>query len=239
VVAGLNAAAHALALEPIVLGRDTSYIGVLVDDLVTRGVDEPYRLFTSRSEFRLTVRQDNALDRLYAIGARLGLYTGEERARAEARLADVAHAAALAESTRVTPTQVDPVLLAVGERPLAHAMPILEIARRQKVALRDLFDAAGVGAGLQREAVLTTELELKYAGYLARERRAAARLQRMGNFVLPETAPYDAMLTVSVEARQKLAVRRPSTLAQAASIPGVSPADLQNLILEVERWRRA
>lgn len=239
VVAGLNAAAHALTLEPIVLGRDTSYIGVLVDDLVTRGVDEPYRLFTSRSEFRLTVRQDNALDRLYGIGARLGLYTGEERARAEARLADVAHAAALAESTRVTPAQVDPVLLAVGERPLAHAMPLLEIARRQKVALRDLFDAVGVGTGLQREAVLTTELELKYAGYLARERRAAARLQRMGDFALPEAAPYDAMLTVSVEARQKLAVRRPSTLAQAASIPGVSPADLQNLILEVERWRRA
>ena len=238
VVAGLNAAAHALSLDPLVLGRETSYIGVLVDDLVTRGVDEPYRLFTSRSEFRLTVRQDNAVPRLFAIGEAMALYTPAESALARRRLADEARATVLAQETSITPGVAARVLEAAGERVLAHAVPIVEVARRQKVALRDLFEAAGVGAALQPEAVLTADLEFKYVGYLARERAAAARLRRLGDFVLPDDAPYPAMRTVSAEARQKLEARRPATLAQASSIPGVSPADLQNLVLEVERWRR-
>ncbi len=238
VLAGLNAAAHALDVTPVVLGRETSYLGVLIDDLVTRGVDEPYRLFTSRSEFRLTVRQDNAVARLHPVARELGLLTATERALAERRLADEAEADRLARATTLTPAAADPVLAAVGERGLLHGVPLVDVAKRQKVALGDLLTAAGVGHGLGREAVVTADLEIKYAGYLARERNAAARLQRLGHFVLPDHAPYAAMRTVSVEARQKLATRRPGTLAQAASIPGVSPADLQNLVLEVERWRR-
>ena len=239
VVAGLNAAAHALEIAPVVLGRATSYIGVLVDDLVTRGVDEPYRLFTSRSEFRLTVRQDNAVARLLPIAGELGLLTAEERTIAERRLADEAEAERLARTVTIAPATADPVLARAGETPLSHGVPIVEVAKRQKVALRDLFTAAGLGGTLHPEAVVTADLELKYAGYLARERRAAARLHRLGTFALPEDAPYTAMETISYEARVKLAQRRPGTLAQAASIPGVSPADLQNLVLEVERWRRA
>jgi tRNA uridine 5-carboxymethylaminomethyl modification enzyme len=238
VVAGLNAAAHALAVAPVVLGRESSYLGVLVDDLVTRGVDEPYRLFTSRSEFRLTVRQDNALGRLHGVARDLGLLTGAERALAARRLEDEQEADRLARTTTITPTAADPVLAASGETPLLHGVPIVEVAKRQKVSLRDLFAAAGIGCALQHEAVITADLELKYSGYLARERTAAARLQRLGDFSLPEDAPYAGMRSVSVEARQKLAHRRPGTLAQAATIPGVSPADLQNLVLEVERWRR-
>jgi len=239
VLAGLNAAAHALGGEPVVLGRESSYLGVLVDDLVTRGVDEPYRLFTSRSEFRLTVRQDNALARLLPVADALGLLSPEERALAERRVADEREALALARGTSITPAQAAPVLAAVGERELAHGVPIAEVAKRQKVALSHLFAAAAVGAGLQAEAVRTADLELKYAGYFARERAAAARLERLGQIALPADAPYEAMQTVSMEARQKLAARRPATLAQAASIPGVSPADLQNLVLEVERRRSA
>lgn len=239
VVAGLNAAAAALGTAPIVLGRESSYVGVLVDDLVTRGVDEPYRLFTSRSEFRLTVRQDNALGRLHPVAESLGLLTGDERRQAERRFTDADRATDLARTTRLTPTAAAPILARAGERPLAQAVPVLEVAKRGKVALGDLLAAAGVGEGLHREAVLTADLEIKYAGYFARERAAAERLRRMGEYPLPPEAPYDAMRTVSVEARQKLAARRPATLAQAASIPGVSPADLQNIVLEVERWRRA
>ncbi len=237
VVAGLNAAAHALEAAPVVLGRETSYIGVLVDDLVTRGVDEPYRLFTSRSEFRLTVRQDNAMGRLFPTAVSLGLFAGAERARGERRLADEAEAMALAHRTSVTPAAAAPVLAAVGERDLLHAMPIVEVAKRQKVALQGLFDAMAVGGDLSREAVRAADLEIKYAGYFARERTAAARLQRMGEVPLPEEASYLEMRSLSIEARQKLATRRPATLAQAASIPGVSPADLQNLVLEMERHR--
>jgi tRNA uridine 5-carboxymethylaminomethyl modification enzyme len=239
VVAGLNAAAHARELDPVVLGRESSYIGVLVDDLVTRGVDEPYRLFTSRSEFRLTVRQDNAVPRLLGIGHALGLYTASERALGERRLADEARATGIARETSITPDAAALLLTAAGERGLSHAVPIVEVAKRQKVALRDLFTATGAGEALLPEAVLTADLELKYAGYLARERNAADRLRRLADFALPADAPYPTMRTVSVEARQKLAARKPATLAQASSIPGVSPADLQNLVLEVERWRRA
>lgn len=238
VIAGLNAAAHALGREPLVLGRETSYLGVLVDDLVTRGVDEPYRLFTSRSEFRLTVRQDNALGRLYPTACALGLLTEGERALAERRLGDEVRATALAQATTIFPTEAADVLARAGERALAYGVPIIEVAGRQKVALRDLFEARAVGAELHREAVITADLEIKYAGYMARERVAAARLHRMGGVALPDL-PYADLRTISVEARQKLAARRPATLAQAASIPGVSPADLQNLVLEIARWRRA
>jgi tRNA uridine 5-carboxymethylaminomethyl modification enzyme len=238
VVAGLNAAAHALGLDPIVLGREGSYIGVLIDDLVTRGVDEPYRLFTSRSEFRLTVRQDNALQRLYPVGAPLGLFTDAERILAERRLENEQRALTLARTTSITPAQAEPVLAAVGERGLQHGVPIIEVAKRQKVALVDLLRAAETGETLDAEAVRTADLEIKYAGYFAKERVAADRLRRLGDITLPEDAPYEGMLTVSVEARQKLRSRRPATLAQAASIPGVSPADLQNLVLELSRYKR-
>ena len=237
VIAGLNAAAHACGSAPVILGRETSYIGVLIDDLVTRGVDEPYRLFTSRSEFRLTVRQDNAMGRLFPTAEAVGLFTDAERARGRRRLADEAEAMALAHRTSVTPAAAAPVLAAAGERPLAHAMPIIEVAKRQKVGLQPLFEAMAVGGDLGREAVRAADLEIKYAGYFARERTAAARLQRMGEVPLPEDAGYLAMRSLSVEARQKLDARRPATLAQAASIPGVSPADLQNLVLELERHR--
>jgi len=238
VIAGLNAAAHALEREPVVLGRDRSYIGVLVDDLVSRGVDEPYRLFTSRSEFRLTIRQDNAVARLHPVADALGLLTPNEQDRALARLDDEREALRLAGATSITPTQADPVLQAVGERGLLHAVPITEVAKRQKVSLRYLFAAAGVGGTLQREAVESSDLELKYAGYFLREREAAARLRRMADVPLPPDAPYDALRSVSAEARQKLAARRPGTLAEAASIPGVSASDLQNLVFEMGKWRR-
>jgi tRNA uridine 5-carboxymethylaminomethyl modification enzyme len=239
VIAGLNAAAAALETESVVLGRERAYIGVLVDDLVTRGVDEPYRLFTSRSEFRLTVRQDNAIARLFPIADGLGLLDDGERRLAERRLADESTALDLARETSIVPAAAGPVLARAGERALSHAVPVIEVAKRQKVALVDLLDAVGVGSALGREAVITADLEIKYAGYLARERAAADRMARMGAFELPAEAPYGEMLSVSAEARQKLSLRRPVTLAQAAGIPGVSPADLQNVVLEVERWRRA
>lgn len=238
VIAGLNAAARARNLDSVVLGRDRSYIGVLVDDLVSRGVDEPYRLFTSRSEFRLTLRQDNAVARLHAVTDALGLLTPAERLRSAQRLADEAEALRLAGCTTITPVQAEPILNAAGERALSHGVPIVEVARRQKVALRDLFAAADIGAMLHREAVQSSDLEIKYAGYFAREREAAARLRRMAETTLPADAPYATLRSVSVEARQKLAARRPATVAEAAQIPGVSPSDLQNLVFELGKWRR-
>jgi tRNA uridine 5-carboxymethylaminomethyl modification enzyme len=238
VVAGLNAGLAALSRPPIFLGRHTSYIAVLADDLVTRGVDEPYRLFTSRSEFRLTVRQDNALRRLAPIGSELGLYTRAEEARIAARLAAEDNAAAIARSTSIRPDAAEMLLLNAASSPLPHAMRIADVVKRQGVTLGDLFAAAGVGADISAEALITTELELKYDGYFERERSQADKLRRMGEFALDESLPYAHMRSLSTEARQKLAAIRPRSLAQASRISGVSASDLQNLVIEVERHRR-
>ena len=237
-VAGSNAAARALGGSPLVLGRESSYIGVLVDDLVTRGVDEPYRLFTSRSEFRLTVRQDNALRRLAPIGLSLGIYDDVERAVIARRLDAEDEARRLAESTSISPDQADAVLSPVESSPLVHSVRIAEVARRQDVSLHELFRAVGVGSELPRDAVVSTELELKYAGYFERERTQADKLRRMGAFALEDSLPYAEMRSLSFEARQKLGALRPRTLAHAASVPGVSPTDLQNLVIEIEKRRR-
>jgi tRNA uridine 5-carboxymethylaminomethyl modification enzyme len=238
VVAGLNAARQSLGRTGLVLGRESSYIGVLIDDLITCGVDEPYRLFTSRSEFRLTVRQDNALRRLAPIGLSLELYADVERAVIERRFGDEDQAVSLAEHTNIRPEEADITLKLAGSAPLPHPVRIAEVVKRQGVSLIDLFDAASVGNDLQRDAVVTAELELKYAGYFVRERDQAAKLRRMGEFSLAPGTPYADMRSMSIESRQKLAVIRPATLAQAARIPGVSPTDLQNLVLEVEKRRR-
>jgi tRNA uridine 5-carboxymethylaminomethyl modification enzyme len=237
-VAGMNAAAVALDKAPLVLGRESSYIGVLVDDLVTRGVDEPYRLFTSRSEFRLSIRQDNALRRLAPIGRALGLYDARENALIDGRCTAEEEARRLAEATSITPDAAAPVLIAAKSAPLAHAVRIAELARRQSVALVDLLRAAGVGRDLPVEAVISTELELKYSGYFERERLQADKLRRMGDFPLDASLPYEEMHSLSLEARQKLLARRPHTLAQASSMPGVSRTDLQNLVIEIEKRRR-
>jgi tRNA uridine 5-carboxymethylaminomethyl modification enzyme len=237
-VAGANAAAMALGREPLVLGRESSYIGVLVDDLVTRGVDEPYRLFTSRSEFRLSIRQDNALRRLAPRGLALGVYDDTERGMIDARLAAEDEARSLAEATSITPEDAASVLEAADSAPLAHAVRLAELARRQSVSLVDLFRAASVGQHLPSDAVVSTELELKYAGYFERERVQADRMRRMGDFPLDASLPYEEMLSLSFEARQKLGARRPRTLSQASSMPGVSRTDLQNLVIEIEKRRR-
>jgi tRNA uridine 5-carboxymethylaminomethyl modification enzyme len=238
IVAGLNAALAVLQRPPLVLGRETSYLGVLIDDLVTRGVDEPYRLFTSRSEFRLTVRQDNALARLAPIAEPLGIYDAAERAIVAARIAAVAAARDLAERTTIRPDQASALLATAGSAPLTHPVRAAELARRQGVSLAAVLVAAGTGIELPRDALITAELEIKYAGYFERERVQADRMRQMGELSLEPDLPYAGMHSLTLEARQKLAALRPATLAQASRIPGVSPNDLQNLVIEIERGRR-
>jgi tRNA uridine 5-carboxymethylaminomethyl modification enzyme len=184
------------------------------------------------------VRQDNALRRLSGLGSELRLYDEHELRTLDRRTQSEDAALRLAESTSIAPAQAADLLKRLGSSPLAHAVRIVELARRQGVSLGELFALCDVGADLERESVITAELEIKYAGYFSREREQAEKMRRMGQFRLDSELPYSEMSSLSFEARQKLAARRPATLAQATRIPGVSPTDLQNLLIEIEKRRR-
>ncbi|MDQ3221924.1 MAG: tRNA uridine-5-carboxymethylaminomethyl(34) synthesis enzyme MnmG [Gemmatimonadota bacterium] len=236
VIAGLNAAALALGLEPAIVPRSVAFLGVLVDDLVSRGVTEPYRLFTSRSEYRLLLRQDNALRRLLPLAERLDLLGEQELRCANARLRREEEIAGMAESATISPEKAEQHLRGTQTNPNSHRDRVAELARRPGVSLRGLLAAVGVETG--DEESQWADIELKYAGYLAREQRAADRLSQLEDFCLPADLEYSLLQTLSFEAREKLALVRPLSLGQAKRIPGVSPSDLQSLVMEVLKLRR-
>jgi tRNA uridine 5-carboxymethylaminomethyl modification enzyme len=236
VVAGINAARSVLGQEPLVLRRDEAMLGVLVDDLVTRGVDEPYRLFTSRAEYRLLLRQDNALRRLLPISRRIGVLTPGELDIAERRLLQEEAVRRYGEETACPPALANSVLQPVGSQPVSVATRLSELARRPGVAYRDLLALVGWEGDL--ESSMWAEIEFKYEGYLLRERAAADRIKALDDFALSTELPYERFASLSTEAREKLGRLRPESLGRARRIPGVSPNDIQNLVFEVLKWRR-
>ena len=240
-IAGINAVRRLRDVEPIVFGRDDGYISVLVDDLVTRGVDEPYRLFTSRSEFRLLLRQDNALKRFGPLAAKLGMLTAVELSVLERRLAAEDEIIKSARTSRLSLSDAPELLANAGRGVGVSAQTVADLVRQPNLALKGLLQAVhGVDFGpAGDEAWVSAEIELKYEGYLAREREAAKRLAELTSFSLPPDLPYAEMKSLSTEARQKLSATRPGSLAQAGRIPGVSPSDLQNLVFDVIRRRTA
>lgn len=238
-LAGINAVRRAGGEEPVVLPRDAAYIGVLVDDLVTRGVDEPYRLFTSRAEFRLLLRQDNALTRLGPMAEGLGMLTSEERRQLGERLSAEQSLMQLAEDAALGPPDVNEVLARAHSSPITEPQRIAELVKRPGVSLAELLRAGGRAEdAADLDAVMSVEIQLKYSGYIQRERDAACRLLELAEFRLPVGLPYREMKSLSTEAREKLERIQPQSLAQAGRIPGISPSDLQNLVVEVIRRRR-
>jgi len=238
VIAGINAAARAREIAPTVIRRDQAFIGLLVDDLVMRGVDEPYRLFTSRAEYRLVLRQDNALRRLIALAERLGLLAPEELALAHDKLDAEDRVTALARETAIQPADANPILEASGSARIMEPERVASLVKRPGVSLAALLEGAGIDT-VDSAICQSPEIELKYAGYLSREREAASRLAELEDFPLPVSLPYAELSALSFEAREKLSRLKPETLGQAGRIPGISPSDLQGLVLAVLRRRAA
>lgn len=239
IVAGMNAALRVRGEDAFVLERDQAYIGVLIDDLVTRGVDEPYRLFTSRAEFRLLLRQDNAPRRLGMLARDRGFLTGAQDEALSRRIAEEDRILVWFGETSVGPAEVQSMLMDVGSSPIQQKMRAVDLLKRPGVSARSLVSLADEppSGELADEILAAVEVELKYAGYVERERARAMKLRSQAAFLLDPELPYMEFVTVSWEAREKLSVVRPGSLAQAGRIPGVSPADLQNLMLEVRKLR--
>ncbi|MDE0227976.1 MAG: tRNA uridine-5-carboxymethylaminomethyl(34) synthesis enzyme MnmG [Spirochaetaceae bacterium] len=245
-MAGINAAlaVRGGARDELVLRRDEAYIGVLIDDLVTKPSHEPYRMFTSRAEYRLALRQDNARRRLSAYGHELGLIAGAEMDRTRRRQGMLDAALAELRTTSVAPAAVNRWLRSLGVRELQHPETAAALCRRPEVRLRGLLAAAFPAqqrwrALLARPELLSAaEVELKYEGYIDRERRSIERLKRYEALRIPARFDYQAVDALSRESREKLALVRPRTLGQASRISGVRPADISVLLVQL-RARRA
>jgi tRNA uridine 5-carboxymethylaminomethyl modification enzyme len=237
IMAGINAARYVKGEEPVVLKRSEAYIGVLIDDLVTKGVTEPYRMLTSRAEYRLLLRHDNADLRLTELGRRIGLVNDVRYRRFEEKRRRLERERERLETVIVRPTEWEEAGLP-GR--LSRAQTLAELLRRPEVRYADVgrWLVSVGGGGLSSEEALELETEIKYGGYLRRQEEQVRRMQRLEEEKLPRGLDYGRVSGLSREAQERLSQVQPETLGQAARVPGVSPADLAVLLLFVERVKR-
>ena len=229
-LAGINAHLKIHDKDPFILGRDSSYIGVLIDDLVTKGVDEPYRMFTSRAEYRILLRQDNADERLTGLGYEIGL-ASKDRYEAMVRKYDqVRDLAEYCESTNLSSSQTASYLDSVGSARLTDSRKISDIALRPEVNLADLLKIVPHGT-FDKDVIDSVEINLKYKGYIDREKRMAEKIRKLEDLRIPEGFDFDKVSGLTIECRQKLKRYGPRTIAQASRISGVSPSDISVLLV--------
>lgn len=230
-MAGINAAAAVKDTEPLTLGRDEAYIGVLIDDLVTKGVDEPYRMFTSRAEYRILLRQDDADSRLTPKGHAVGLASNRRLDILRTKEAYIDSLVEQLRSTPLRPEAANPLLEQIGSSPLRHGVRAADVLLRPGMTLT-LLERALPGIGnFSEEVRQAAEIRLKYAGYIERERQLAERMTQLDHVTLGDKLDYSSIHALSTEARQKLQAMRPETVGRASRIPGVSPADINILLL--------
>ena len=230
-VAGINASLAARGKEQIVLSRSESYIGTLIDDLVAKGTNEPYRMMTSRSEYRLVLRQDNADSRLTEIGKNAGLITYERYAAYLAKMQSIADEKARLESTFVSPAKADAVLRELGEPPLSTGASLADLLRRPAVNYETLGRIDDNRPALPRRVVQSVETDIKYEGYIKRQRAEIEKHVRLESKLLPKGIDYKSIKGLRLEAAQKLDAIRPLNIGQASRISGVNPADITVLLI--------
>lgn len=243
-IAGINAHRSAHSLGPVELQRDQAYIGVLIDDLVTKGVDEPYRMFTSRAEYRILLRQDDADARLTPIGYAIGLASQERMDLLESKQRQRDAILDFARTRSVKPDAVNPWLESMGESPLRHGVRLYDLLLRPNITIDLLaeavtefavFLAESIEKDRYDEIIESAQIAIKYQGYIDRERGIADKLRRLEEVRLRADIDYTSLHSLSTEARQKLEKIRPQTIGQASRIPGVSPADVNILLLLMGR----
>lgn len=241
-VAGINAARKCGGSEPLVMRRDQSYIGVLIDDLTIKGVDEPYRMFTSRAEFRILLRQDNADARLTPVGHSIGLIGTADFARFQKKQALVEKIISICHSLSAKPAEMNAYLSSVGSEPLHTGQTISSIVSRPNISLdaicsqiEPLREVITEAAEMKDEIIEAAEVAIKYEGYIRREQIEADKMQRLEDIHIKDVFDYSAITQISTEGRQKLSHANPETLGQASRIPGVSPSDIQVLLVMMHR----
>lgn len=247
-MAGINAALSVRGENPLILGRDEAYIGVLIDDLVTKGVDEPYRMFTSRAEYRILLRQDNADERLTPIGYQIGLADKRRKELLDEKLKYREELLRWAETRSVRPTQeIHSWLESLGSAKISGSVKVADLIRRPHIGFRNLMQLPigdeiltilnnkGEKNPRFEEIIDSAEIILKYSGYINRERDLAEKQSRLEGLKIPANYDFDNQKALSTEARQKLSTIRPATIGQASRIPGVSPADINILLVLLGR----
>ena len=241
-LAGINAVKKVRGEEPVILKRDEAYIGVLIDDLVTKGVDEPYRMFTSRAEYRILLRQDNADERLTPLAAKLGTATMERVSRLEGKLRMTEELISFLRTYSISPADINPFLSEMGTAEIVQKIKAVGLAARPQIELELLLarisDAEKLqynSSPLKREVIEAAEIRIKYAGYLEREKGVADKIKRLEDLKIPDEIVYDELASISTEGRQKLSRIRPSTIGQASRITGVSSSDVSILIMYLGR----
>lgn len=240
-LAGINAHRRTKGLEPVVLHRDEAYIGVLIDDLVTKGVDEPYRMFTSRAEYRILLRQDNADQRLTPLGYKLGLISEERYQKFLEKKSLLESLIQYTHTQSVKITEIQDYLISLGLPPISQGRKIFDFVLRNEITLKGLIEVLPKlrrfiqEHNIGEEIIELAEIEIKYSGYIERERQVADKLHRLENISIPANFDYMSMQSLTIEARQKLARIRPTTIGQASRIPGVSPADVNVLLIRFGR----
>ena len=238
-IAGINAALKLQGKDPLILTRDTSYIGTLIDDLVTKGTEEPYRIMTSRSEYRLLHRQDNADQRLCAIGAKVGLVSPERLRSVEEKYTAVRRECNRLESTGVAANpQLNALLEERGSAPVANSARLADLLRRPQITYADIAPFDPNRPELPEAVTEEVEIQIKYAGYLARQQKQVEEFKQEEARLLPEGLDYNAIQGLRLEARDKLSQIRPMSIGQAGRISGVSPADIAVLLIWLEQQGR-